>query len=357
MRRSLRRPFAVVASTVAAALLFAAPADAQRKKTPAKKKPAATAPAKPKPDTTKPATTDTTPATDDTKATKKTPAPAAEEETEKPKESEKEKEKEPEHAADSGNGAGAKPILLDLGVGIRGFQRHLGYKDDWYGVLPSYDLNGAPEGDINVGVFPIKTPTGGLTAGLVGSFGYAFALGSTYKVPPMGSTTATKYTTKAMQFSVGAQANFIFGTSSVSVAVEYGGQSYAVDLPPPSAANAQVPDVDYRFVRPNVSARLGVADKLAIRANVGYLVVLSAGEIVSDAYFASKNASVGGVDASVGIAYELAPHFEIRPSLDIRRYFYKFSWSPASDILKAPYPAGGAIDQYYGISLMAGFRF
>ena len=63
MRRSLRRPLAVVSSTVAVALLLTASAEAQRKKAappPAKKKPAATAPAKPKPDATKPAEEATT---------------------------------------------------------------------------------------------------------------------------------------------------------------------------------------------------------------------------------------------------------------------------------------------------------
>jgi hypothetical protein len=176
MRRSLRRPFAIVSTTVAFALLLTVSAEAQRKKAaPAKKKPAATAPAptqaKPKTDTTtKPA--DESPATEEKKPTKK----AAEEETEKPKETEK--EKEPEKPAESSGGA--KPTLVDLGVGIRGFQRHLGYKDDWNGTLPSYDLSGAPEADLTLGVFPIKNANGSITAGLVGSFGYAFALGSTY---------------------------------------------------------------------------------------------------------------------------------------------------------------------------------
>src|SRR6266851_5044266 len=212
MRRSFRRPLAVVSSTVAVALLLTVSAEAQRKKPAApagKKKPAATAPAKPKPDTTKPAEEEA-PAAEETKPSKKTPA--AEEETEKPKEAAK-KEEEPERPSEGHN----KPVLADLAVGLRGFQRHLGYMNDYYGVLPSYDLGGAPEADIAIGVFPIKSATGSITAGIVGSFGYAFALASTYKAPPAGSTTGTKYTTKAMQLSVGAKANFIFGTSSVGV--------------------------------------------------------------------------------------------------------------------------------------------
>jgi hypothetical protein len=356
MRRSLRHPLAVVSSTVAIALLLTAPAEAQRKKpapAPAaaakKKPPAAPAPAKPKPDTAKPA-----PDTEETKPTKK--APVAEEEPESPKET-KETEKEPERPSDRG---GAKPIIADIGVGIRGFQRHLGYKEDYYGTLPSYDLSGAPEAVLALGVFPIKNGTGSITAGLVGSFGYAFALGSTYKVPPAGAAAGTKYTTKSMEFSVGAKANFIFGTSSLGVAAEFGSQTFKVDLPPPDAANAGVPDVAYTFIKPSLSARIGVADKISILASAGYLLVLGAGEIISPAYFPTAHASVGGVDASVGIGYEIAHHIEIRPALDFRRYFYKFSWSPASTItdkVQAPYPAGGAIDQYYGVSVMAGFRF
>jgi len=350
MRRSLRRPLAAVASTLAITLLLTASAEAQRKKTPApaKKKPAATAPAKPKPDTTKPATD-----TDDTKPAKKTPAAAAaEEDTEKPTK-EAESSKEPERASERGT----KPVIVDIGVGIRGFQRHLGYKDDWRGVLPAYDLSGAPEAVLALGLFPIKNGSGSITAGIIGSFGYAFALGSTYKVPPAGSTTSTKFTTKALEFSVVAESFNKIGTSSLGVAAEFGSQSFAVDLPPPNADNAGVPDVAYKFIKPSLSARIGVVDKLAILASAGYLIMLSEGEIVSNAYFPSKNASVGGVDASLGVGYEIAHNIEIRPSIDFRRYFYKFSWSPASTILTAPYPAGGAVDQYYGVSLMAGFRF
>jgi hypothetical protein len=356
MRRSFRRPFAVVSTTVAVALLLTASAEAQRKKAaPAKKKPAATAPApapaqaKPKPDTTKPA--EEAQAAEEKKPTKK----VSDEDTEKPKETEK--EKEPEKPSESSGGA--KPTMVDFGVGIRGFQRHLGYKDDWNGTLPSYDLNGAPEAELTLGVFPIKNSNGSITAGLVGSFGYAFALGSTYKVPPMGSTTATKYTTKAMEFTVGAKVNFNFGTSSLGVAAEFGKQSFAVNLPPPPAdhSNAGVPDVDYTFIRPSVSVRIGVMDKLAIIPSLGALIVLGAGQITTPAFFDSKNTSILGIDASLGAAYEIAHNIEIRPSLDFRRYGYKFSWSPASTILQAPYPAGGAIDQYYGASLLVGFRF
>jgi hypothetical protein len=352
MRRSLRRSLAVVSSAVAVALLLTASAEAQRKKAapPAKKKPAATAPApaKPKPDTTKPA--EEAPAAEEKKPTKK----PAEEETEKPKEPEK--ETAPEKPAETG---GTKPVMVDLGVGIRGFQRHLGYNQDYYGTLPKYDLNGAPEADLTLGLFPIKTSNGNITAGIVGSLGYAFALGSTYKMPPAGSTTTTKYTTKAMQLTAGAKVNFIFGTASLGLAIEYGMQSFAVDLPPPPTdhSNAGVPDVDYKFVRPSVSTRIGVMDKLAILASLGYLAVLDAGEITSPKYFDSKNASVMGIDASVGVAYEIAHNIEVRPSLDFRRYGYKFSWTPASTITQAPYPAGGAVDQYYGASLLAGFRF
>jgi len=176
----------------------------------------------------------------------------------------------------------------------------------------------------------------------------------------MGAPASTKYTTKAMQFSAGGKVNFIFGTSSLGLGAEFGLQTFAVDLPPPTNANAGVPDVSYKFIKPNVSARIGVADKFSILASAGYLLVLGAGEIISPTYFPSEHASVGGIDGSVGVAYEIAHHIEIRPSIDFRRYFYKFSWSPASTIndpKQAPYPAGGAIDQYYGISLMAGFRF
>jgi hypothetical protein len=357
-------PFA--SSVVAIALLLAPSAHAQRKK-PKKKPPATTTtaptpPAKPAPDTTKtaPPAEPPPPSTNEGTETKGPPkTPLEPEPEEKSKQKEKPQDLEPEKHVESG---GVKPVLLDLEVGARGFQRHLSYRDDLFHALPSYDLGGAPAATVAFGVYPIKTSSGSFTLGLTGSFEYAFALGSTYKTPQAGQEGKT-YTTKAMQYAIGLRGNFIFGTNTVGIGAEYGSQTFEVDLPPPvlptatSAGNAGVPDVSYTFVRPNVTARFGLGDKVALLVGAGYLIVMSAGEIESADYFPADNgkASVAGVDANIGIAYEIANHIELRPRLDFRRYFYKFK--PDIDYNISHWVAGGALDDYYGISVTLGFRF
>ncbi|HEY3594007.1 MAG TPA: hypothetical protein VGL13_09035, partial [Polyangiaceae bacterium] len=133
--------------------------------------------------------------------------------------------------------------LLDVSLGFRAFQRHLRYSGDQFGALPAYDLNGAPAGVIAVEVFPYRTKS--FRLGIEGSFEYAFALGSTLKAPPAGQAAVT-YTTRASQFSIGARGDYYFSrAASLGLALDYGQQSYSLDLPPPTASYAGVPDVAY----------------------------------------------------------------------------------------------------------------
>jgi opacity protein-like surface antigen len=246
--------------------------------------------------------------------------------------------------------AGPTPFpLVELSVGLRGFQRHLSYNDDVNGVLPSYDLKGAPAGRIGVAFYPLRTPK--LSVGLVGSFEYAFALGSTFKTPPMGVEAKT-YSTSSMQYAIGLRGNLLLGTATVFAGVDYLGQSFIVNLPDPTASNASVPDVKYSVVRPNVGVRVPLGDKFAVLGTFGYLFVLGAGEITSPTYFAKERSSVSGIDLSAGVSYALSERLEIRPVLDYRRYGFTFK-----PVTTDPYIAGGATDQYLGASVSVAYTF
>ena len=219
--------------------------------------------AKPKPDTAKPETA--APEEAATKPAKKTPA--AEEETEKPKET----EKEPEKASDSGGGGasgGAKPIMVDIGVGIRGFQRHLSYKDDAYGALPDYDLNGAPEAELRSGCFPSRTQAAASppASSVASATRLRWAL-RTRCLPP-APMTSPKLTTKAMQLLGGCQGQLHLWFELARCSSRVRNAVLRGRLPPPPAdLNAGVPDVSYKFVKPSLSARIGVMDKLSILAS------------------------------------------------------------------------------------------
>jgi hypothetical protein len=191
-----------------------------------------------------------------------------------------------------------------------------------------------------------------LSVGLVGSFEYAFALGSTFKKPPAGQAEGTKYNTSAMQYAVGLRANYWLSGSTLFGGVDYVGQSFSVGLPAPTDTSGSVPDVKYTAIRPNVGARIAVMDNFAVLAGLGYLIVLDAGQILTSAYFPKSRSSVGGVDLNVGVSYAFSPHLELRPMLDYRRYFYKFK-----PVQGDPYIAGGALDQYIGVSVNAAYIF
>lgn len=237
--------------------------------------------------------------------------------------------------------------LLDVGLGLSFFQRHLSYGGDQNNVFPPYDMSGAPAAGLEVGVFPYRTTN--WSVGVSGGFQYAFALNTDFKVPMANQTG--KYATKSSQYNIGPRGRYHFGpTGYVGLGVEYGAQSYSIDLPPPTLTDASVPDVSYSYLRPNVEARVDVIPKLGILANVGYLVVFNAGEITSDTYFVKSRSSVLAFDVGLGAAYEVYPHVEIRAGVDFRRYHFKFS-----PLQTDPRIATSADDSFLGFALGAGY--
>jgi hypothetical protein len=188
----------------------------------------------------------------------------------------------------------------------------------------------------------------------VGSFEYAVGLGTTYKVPT--GDQAGSHGTTALAYSIGARGNYAFGSTManiVSAGLEFGAQSFIVDHPPPVRGNANIPSVEYKFLRPNLMGRFPVTDKISVIGAAGYLMVSSAGEIVSPEYFRGDTSSASGLDLGIGGAYEIkmSPRgtikfLEFRPMLTFRRFSYKFN--PAAD---DPYIASGATDDYIGLNL------
>ncbi|MET0592982.1 MAG: hypothetical protein ABW133_09800 [Polyangiaceae bacterium] len=275
-------------------------------------------------------------------------------------EPEAEAEAEPESDVDTDTDSPAKksrrpkPFLVDVTASLRGFQRHFSYVDDLYNELPNYDLGGAPALALEAAVFPFKNAKGSLSAGFVGSFEYAFGLGTTYKVPT--GDQAGSHSTTALAYSLGVRGNYAFGSTMsniVSAGLEFGGQSFTVDHPPPVPGNANIPSVSYKFLRPNVMGRFPVAKDISVIGTFGYLMVSSAGEIVSPEYFRGDSSSASGLDLGIGGAYEIkmsskgtVKFLELRPMLTFRRYSFKFN--PAAD---DPYIASGATDDYIGLNL------
>jgi len=342
------RSVAVVSGVVVLVSLITPHALAQKKKPP--KKPTSTAPAKPKPAAPKPAPAPAPSASAAPSAsTAPAPAPLPPHTTKKPTHPAPPEEPEPEEKPPERKAPVPFAPLFETGLGLHVFQRHLRYSGDQFNVLPPYDLNGAPAGSLIASVYPYRTRNFGL--GLAGSFEYAFALGSTFKEPPPGQT-ASSYTTRALQYSIGPRAAYYFDRgSSVSLSVDYVGQIYSLDLPPPTMTQPGVPDVAYGSIRPSLTGRLGLSPQIALFAEAGYLFVLTAGEIISDTYFAKARSTVNGFEVGAGGAFQFSPQFGIRLAVDFRRYNLHFN-PLASD----PYIASGATDDYLGAWIGATYR-
>jgi hypothetical protein len=248
------------------------------------------------------------------------------------------------------------PSLLDLEVGIKGFQRHLVYQGDVNNVLPDYDLGGAPAIALDFGFYPIRTATGSIAAGITGGFESGFSMNTTYREPQPGLDGT--HTTTANAYSVGARVNFNFGTNTIGVGAEYGVQNYKIDLPPPSPGNAQVPAVSYHIIRPNAAARFGLSNRVAFLAGLGYLHLLSAGDIVSASYFRGPITTASGFDLNLGIGWAPfsggAKNVELRPMFAWRRVGFTFKTDPNNP--EDPYIASGAHDDYLSLALMIGMR-
>ena len=279
---------------------------------------------------------------------------------------EEDSEPEPESDTDTDTDSPArkrrrpKPFLVDVTAALRGFQRHFAYVDDPYNELPNYDLGGAPAIALDVAVYPFKNKRGSLSAGFTGSFEYAVGVGTTYKVPT-GDQEGTKGTT-ALAYALGVRGNYAFGATManiISAGAEFGAQSFIIDHPPPVRGNANIPNVEYKFIRPNVQGRFPVSSQMSVLGSLGYLMVSSAGEIVSPDYFRGATSSASGFDLGAGIAYEIKmstkgtiKFLELRPMLTYRRY--AFTFNPADD---DPFISSGATDEYLGLNLGAATRF
>lgn len=230
--------------------------------------------------------------------------------------------------------------LLEASLAFDWFTRHLKYAGDTQNTLPPYDAGGAPAASLSAAVFPLRT--GEWSVGASGSFAYGFI---------NSKANGGSYTTRANQYSIGARGRYHFGPIGyVGLGFDYGGQNYSIDLPPPTATNAGVPDVAYRYLRPSVEGRIEVIKSLSVLGRFGYLIVLSAGEIISNTYFIDSRSSVSGIDLGLTVAYEVYPHFEIRPGFDYRHYAFSFQPLPTD-----PRIASTASDTYLAFSLGVGY--
>ncbi|RYZ36475.1 MAG: hypothetical protein EOO71_31670 [Myxococcaceae bacterium] len=270
-----------------------------------------------------------------------------------PKPEEKKPEEEPKVSA----GTGRRPTLVEGAVGLKLFGRSLRYKDDLFGVLRPYTLGadvggfalpGAPQVSGDLTVYPLARFKQGALArlGITGSIDQSFGLKST------GSTGAVSYPTVAREWQAGLRYLMPFGQGErygFEVTGTYGMNTFRID-PVNDERPLDLPNVEYQTAGLTLGLRAELTQKLDFNFRLGYLHPLSAGELNSDTWF--PNASMGAITGSASVAYRLNSFLDVRLKADLRRYFFKFNPDVGD-----PYIAGGAVDQYPGLSLQLGFKY
>ncbi len=235
---------------------------------------------------------------------------------------------------------------IDLAVGSHVYSRNFTYSDPGLGTQQNYKLPMVPAPNLAVEFY--ATPA----VALIGSFEYSVALFSKDKV---GSI----YKTKSMAYSVGLKGQHELSGILLNGSLAYGSHNFEVvpDIADTDLTRPQVAGVTYGHVRAGAGARIPTSNSFALIAGLGYLHVLSAGEIMSDAFFPYAKAKGGDGFVGVAIALPWMKGLEGRATLDVRRYV--FDMHSTKDDLKPKgngRVAGGATDQYIGLNLAFAYR-
>jgi hypothetical protein len=228
-----------------------------------------------------------------------------------------------------------------LEAALQGGSRHFAYVDRLTPTLRPYDLFVAPLAALRGEIYPLAAAPIPVLNGLGATASYARAFGLS-SADSGGTRVSTSWQTFAfaLRERVAVGRAFILGIDA-----GYGDTSFAFN--DPIQPTAQLPSVHYKVLRGGLDGRYARGD-LSVRAGAGYLDVLSTGDFA--ALF--PRASLGGIDASLGVADQIAPAVELSVDLVYTRFFYDLSPQPGD-----AYVAGGALDEMATVSLGIAYLF
>jgi hypothetical protein len=245
---------------------------------------------------------------------------------------------EPESKSGEGDrGAETFSIRAAIETGSRDFT----YVDRLTPTLRSYSLFAAPLGVVDAELYPLARLGTPVLKDFGVTFDYAIAFGLS-----SADSGGTSVSTAWSMFDVGAHERIHVGRSGLlGVHAGYGQMTYSFNGG--LEATAELPGVQYRYVRGGADARVALGP-FSVYGSGSYLDVLSTGPMGT--YFA--RASVGGLEGRVGIARTLGSGFEVSLELAYTRFFYSLNPQPGD-----AYVAGGALDQMAFGSLGVAYVF
>ncbi|MCB9613556.1 MAG: hypothetical protein H6722_14000 [Sandaracinus sp.] len=240
-------------------------------------------------------------------------------------------------------------VAFDLGVYMHLFSRKLRYNDDLYRLMRTYTLQLGPAVRFDGRWYPGAHFGDGFYAHIGFEFMYERAFGIDSK-----RADGETFPTSSRSWLVGLRGRMPFGDHEASVGVGYGLHSFVVEAAGPSQPGReiipQVPGVTYRYLKLQAEGRFALVAGLRATVRAAWLQLFDLGGVESEIWF--PRASAGGMEAEILVGYELDAGLEIRLGFDVRRYF--FSMNPE---VGDPFIAGGALDQYFGYTLGAAYRY
>jgi hypothetical protein len=109
---------------------------------------------------------------------------------------------------------------------------------------------------------------------------------------------------------------------------------------------AEIPTVTYRFVRIGLTGQLPLSGRLSLNAAFDYLGPFSGGSV----YERFRDVTINGIDARLGLGFDIAEGTRLFLILDYTRFFSSFVPIPGD-----AYVAGGALDQFGTVKI--GFEY
>ena len=219
--------------------------------------------------------------------------------------------------------------------------REFSYVDRLTSTLRPYTLLAAPLAAVDAEIYPLARTGTPILKDFGATFDYAMAFGLS-----SADSTGTAVSTTWNSFDVGARERIPIGRAVVlGMHGGYGEITYSFGGT--LDTTAELPSVQYRFVRGGVDARV-VTSAVSLYAYGSYLGVLSTGLVGS--YF--SRATVGGVEGRIGASRAIGHGFEVSLELAYTRFFYTLNPQPGD-----AYVAGGALDQMACGSLGVAYVF
>lgn len=230
---------------------------------------------------------------------------------------------------------------LEARAGVRMFHRSLDFADTATPARP-YELPLGPALSIAADWYPAAHFRNGALAHLGVSvlLEHALGIGS---AGPDGSA----YDTGSTRWGVGARYRLPLGEHEIAASVGYEHEAYTIDAPL-SLTEPAFASVAYSNLRIGAQARLRVARRISLEANVAWLVVAGEGAIGSSRWF--PDASAMGLDVSLGGSYAIGAGFAVVATIDFRQYMLDLG--PGSGGGQA---SASATDRYIGGHLLASF--